>query len=122
VQMYDGIPVEELAIEEVGWTERGDYIRTRSARKGRPEFEVEPEWATEAATEPRRLLGLDLASRSQRTIHVIGWSAAAGKLLTVILLPKHRPPDGRWFGVNAWASNSRDERAYRTGTNEDDGG
>jgi hypothetical protein len=119
VHTFDGIPVEELEIEEVDWTHRGDYIRTRSARKGHIEFDVEPEWATEAATDPQRLVAIDPASRSGQTIRVVGWSSAADHLLTVIMLPKQQPPDGRWWGVNAWASNRRDEREYQLHASED---
>ena len=51
---YDDIPYEELPIETVDWQHRADYIRQRSVRKGQPnEFDVEPEWATEAALDPK---------------------------------------------------------------------
>jgi hypothetical protein len=43
---------------------------------------------------------------------VLGWSAGAGRVLTVILLPKDQPPAGAWWGVNAWEANERDRREY----------
>jgi hypothetical protein len=85
VQEYDGVPVAELSIEEVDWTHRGDYIRSRSARKGRQEFDVVPEWADEAVHVSRRVLSLDPASKSRKTIRAVGWPAGAGRVLTVIL-------------------------------------
>jgi hypothetical protein len=52
---YDGIPYEDLRFDEVDWSEAADHIRDRSKRVGRPgEFDVEPEWATEALADRRR--------------------------------------------------------------------
>jgi hypothetical protein len=110
VEEYDGIPVPELPIDEIDWLHRG---RTRSARNGPKEFDVEPEWATEAALDERRLIAPDPASKSGRTIRVVGWSDGARRVLTVLLLSKDQPPTGAWWGVNAWAANSRDARLYR---------
>lgn len=113
MEEYDGIPVHLAPIEEVDWKHRGDYIRRRSARRGRLELDVEPAWATEAVFDPERLMGLDKASKSGRGLKVIGWSAGAGRVLAVILISKTRPMDGRWWGVNAWAASSADSRRYR---------
>jgi hypothetical protein len=113
VEEYDGIPVHEVPIEEVDWLHRGDYIRCRSARKGRKEFDVEPAWAIEAVLDPGRLVVLDPASKSGRGLKVVGWSAGAGRVLTVLLISKTEPTDGHWWGVNAWAANSGDARRYR---------
>jgi hypothetical protein len=110
---YDCIPYNELPIETVDWQHRGEYIRQRSARKRQPDaFDVEPEWATEAALDPWGLVG-DGGSESGETIKVLGYSSAAGRVLTVLLLPKERPATGDWWGVNAWAAKSSDERDYR---------
>ena len=113
---YDGIPYGELPIEEVDWTHRADYIRTRSLRKGRPEFDVEPEWATQAALDPKGLVG-DGRSESGETIRVVGRSVLAKEVLTVLLLPKEHPPAGDWWDVNAWKANNGERREY-----EDQGG
>ena len=56
---YDGIPISQLPIDEVDWEHRGEYIRTRSKRKGPEEFDVEPEWATEAVMDPRAVVRRD---------------------------------------------------------------
>jgi hypothetical protein len=110
---YDCIPYEELPIDIVDWRHRGDYIRQRSIRKNQSNaFDVEPEWATEAALDPEGLVG-DGRSDSGETVKVVGYSAGAGRLLTVLLLPKDHPPTGEWWGVNAWAASSTDQRKYR---------
>jgi len=79
----------------VDWTHRADYIRTRSQRKGRPEFDIDPEWATQAALDPKLRVG-DGRSESGETVRVVGWSALANEVLTVLLLPKAHPPTGDW--------------------------
>jgi hypothetical protein len=112
---YDGIPVARLPVDEIDWTHRGEYIRTRSSRKGLVEFDVEPEWATEAALDTERLIGRDPASKSGEGIRVVGYSPGAGRVLTVIVIPKEHPPSGAWWGVNAWASNSTETRRYQEG-------
>jgi hypothetical protein len=110
---YDDVPYEELPIETVDWQHRADYIRHRSVRKGQAnEFDVEPEWATEAALDPKGSVG-DGGSESGETIKAVGYSPGAGRVLTVLLLPKDHPPSGDWWGVNAWAANTADERGYR---------
>jgi hypothetical protein len=47
---------------------------------------------------------------------VVGYSPAAGAILTVILVdadadPSERP-DGVWWGTNAWVANRRDKHLY----------
>jgi hypothetical protein len=54
---FDGIPVGELPIDEVVWSqERANHIRTRAERKGPAEINIEPLWASEAALDPNRLV------------------------------------------------------------------
>ena len=108
---YDGIPYEDLPIETIDWERRGEYIRTRSTRKGGQELDVEPEWATEATRDPGALVGPG-RSRSGETVRVVGFSSGAGRLLTVLLIGTDTPVSGEWEGVNAWAANDRDERDY----------
>ena len=103
----------ELPIESVDWEHRADYIRQRSQRKRSPkEFNVEPEWATEAALDRKRLVG-DSGSEKSVSIQVIGYSAAAGRVLTVLLVPKDHPPAGDWWGAKAYAASDADERDDR---------
>jgi hypothetical protein len=111
-ETYDGIPVPLLPINAVDWEHRGDYIRSRTQRKGAEEFDVEPEWATEAVMDPRAVIRRDRASRSGEDVRVTGRSNGAGRLLVVILIPKDHPPTGAWWGVNAWSASDRDRRDH----------
>lgn len=110
---FCGQPPEELIIDAIDWQHRGDYIRTRSQR--RPgDFDVEPEWATEAAFDDnRKITAPDPASKSGETIRVLGYSQSADRILAIVLRPKNYPElDGTWWGVNAWAANSTAIRRY----------
>jgi len=74
---YDGVSYVDLTFTEVDWCEAIDHIRHRGHRRGQPaEFDLEPEWATEALADPRRLVG-SAGSRSGLTIKVLGWSPNA---------------------------------------------
>ncbi|HNV15561.1 MAG TPA: hypothetical protein PKL63_12945 [Dermatophilaceae bacterium] len=87
--------------ESIDWRHRGDYI----AKHG-----LTPDVADEAFADPNRLvIDPDPASVSGRTIRVIGWSSSTATLVTVIVLPD----EGTIWGVNAWPSNSTDQRRYR---------
>ncbi len=58
-EAYDGIAVPDLRINSVEWTRgQAGHIRTRSSRYAGA-FDIEPEWATEAALDPARRFGLD---------------------------------------------------------------
>ncbi len=74
------------------------------------DFDVEPEWATEAALEPKRL-----AAEAGASLEVIGYSAGAGRLLKVWLFPKNEGNlhSGEWWGTSACAANAQDVRDYR---------
>lgn len=111
-----GFDPAELPIEAIDWSKRGDYIRSRSQRKP-GEFDVEPEWATEAAMDEQRIIAApDPASKSGETIRVVGYSESANRILVVILLPVQVPViDGVWYGVNAWAANSTTIRRFHGG-------
>ncbi len=85
----------------IAWRHRGEYI----AKHG-----MTPSLADEAVEDPNRLvIDPDPASESGRTVRIVGWCHSLGKLVTVIVLPE----DGVTWGVNAWPSNSTDERRYR---------
>jgi len=117
---YDGIPHEDLPIDAIEWTEaRIEHVRSRSQRYGAREFDVEPEWATEAALDVDRLIAPDLPRCT--AVKVIGQSPSApprvagepGRILKVWLVPKSHPPVGDWWGVSACEANSGDRRRYR---------
>jgi len=112
-----GIPFGELPRESVDWTHRAEHIRARSARKGPQEFDVEPEWATEAGLDPEALIG---PGSSTTSVEVIGYSPSApsrdaqgqGRVLKVWLVPKGDPPTGDWWGASACDANDEDVAAY----------
>jgi hypothetical protein len=54
----------------------------------------------------------DPASRSNRSVRVIGYSHSHSRraILTVILV---RRDDGTYYGANGWESNPADQRRYR---------
>lgn len=93
----------------VDWSKRCEYVRDRHG--------VDVKWADEAVGDEHAVwLVPDPASRSGHAVRVIGYSPAAGAVLTVILVDgaadPNEPPDGEWWGANAWRSNRRDQRMY----------
>lgn len=52
----------------------------------------------------------DPASRSHRSVRVIGYSHSRRAILTVILV---RRDEGTYYGANGWESNPSDQRRYR---------
>jgi hypothetical protein len=114
---FEGVPLGDLEINAVDWTHRAEYVRTRSARKGTREFDVEPSWATEAALDPDRVISRE---SSLTSIEVVGRSPSAparqpgenGRVLKVWLVPKDHPPTGDWWGANACDANDHDRRDY----------
>jgi hypothetical protein len=104
-ETYDGIPVSELRLDSVEWSpEQADHIPTRSKRYPGA-LDIEPEWATEAVLDPKARLGRDPASKTGESIRATGWSAGAGRVLTVILFTTAHPPAGEW----AWRDLVDDE-------------
>jgi uncharacterized DUF497 family protein len=87
--------------DEVDWVHRGTYIDTRG---------LSPIEANEAVDDPDRIvIDPDPASKSRRAVRIIGYSATAKAVLTVIVLDD----GGVTYGVNAWNANARDMRIYR---------
>ena len=91
------------------WQYRGDYIRTRSAR--RPgDADIEPEWADEAFADDDALVDSpDPASKSGDTDRLVGYSPAVRMVIVVIYLRD------RLIGVNAWKANPTQARRYWEG-------
>ena len=70
---------------------------------------VSAEQANEAVVDPEVLVfDPDYASQSGRSVRSIGWSASAGRLLTVITVAE----DGVVYGANGWPANDVDTRRY----------
>jgi hypothetical protein len=98
-----------IAVTRAGrldWQYRGDYIRTRSAR--RPgDTDIEPEWADEAFADDDALVDSpDPASKSGETDRLVGYSPTARMVIVVIYLRE------RLIGVNAWKANPTQARRY----------
>lgn len=88
--------------------EDADHIRGRS-RRYPGAADIEPEWTVQAAADPARVVrDPDPRSRSAY-IRIVGYSAAAGFVLTVIVDPQD------WSGVTAWKARGADLRAYLEG-------
>jgi len=63
----------------VDWGKRADYVRSRHG--------VDPAWADDAVNDDHAVwLTPDPASRSGRSVRVIGYSRSAREVLTVILV------------------------------------
>jgi hypothetical protein len=97
------------------WLHRGDYIRTRTTRKGNDaETDIEPDWADEAYCDEAAIeLDPDPASQSKISKRTIGWSESAGFLISVITT--RNPQTNRLWGVNAFRANDVDRNRYERG-------
>ncbi|MGH2868152.1 MAG: transposase [Solirubrobacteraceae bacterium] len=96
-------------MQRIDWSKRGDYVRSRHG--------VETAWANEAVHDAHAVwLMPDPASQSGHAVRVIGYSAMARAVLTVILVDASadpaEQPDGEWWGSNAWIANQRDQNFY----------
>ena len=102
---YRGVPLEEIRVSSVQWSEEAaSYIRTRSKRRRR-DRDIEPEWATEAATSFGAAVSwapppTNSDALESESLLVVGHSETAGAVLRVWLRPIDMAA-GEWFGVNA---------------------
>lgn len=96
---YRGIPLEDIEIEGVMWTdEQAEHLRTRTIRYGPGETNLEPEWATEAALDP--FGQVRLPKGESHSLIVIGWSYSARRVLKVFIHPIDLQA-GLWAGGSA---------------------
>jgi hypothetical protein len=114
---FDGIPLSELPIDEVVWSEeRANHIRTRAERKGPAEINIEPLWASEAALDPNRLVR---RGGGRESVEVLGYSPSARRVLLVWIYTAEHPPGGIWQGGSAIAAGRRLRAAYWEGRGDD---
>jgi hypothetical protein len=92
--------------EELWWRdEDAEYIRHRSSRYPGA-TDLEPAWTLEAAADPRCIV-LDPDPKSRTgAVRIIGYSASAGFVITIIAT------GGARAGVTAWKSSGADLRDY----------
>lgn len=110
---FDGVPLGDLPIDDVVWSdERAKHIRTRTERKGQREINIEPQWATEAALDPNRLIRRGTGSES---VEALGYSSTARRVLLVWIYTTEHPPNGIWHGGSAIAAGRRIRTAYWKG-------
>lgn len=84
------------------------HVRSRSARYPGAE-DIEPDWTFEAADDPYTVVR-DPGPKSQvGYTRIIGYSPAAGFVLTVIVDPEDRS------GVTAWKTRGADQRDHPEG-------
>jgi hypothetical protein len=113
----DGIPLGELPIDEVVWSEeRAKHIRTRAERKGPAEVNIEPLWASEAALDPNRLVR---RGSGRESVEVPGYSPSARRVLLVWIYTTERPPTGIWHGGSAIVAGRRLRAVYGEGRGDD---
>ncbi|OXM70923.1 hypothetical protein [Amycolatopsis vastitatis] len=109
-EIYDGIPLERLPLEEVHVP---DPQHLRRSLRYPGALDIESEHAVEAVFDPRRLVGRDPSSRTGESIRVLGHSPGMGRLLVVVLVPDRHPPNGIWHVATAWPADRRARQVYR---------
>ena len=112
---YKGVPLGDLVIEEVMWTpDAAEHLRTRTDRYQPGETNIEPEWATEAALDPYRVVRVATHEDRTAALKVIGFSKSAlgeGRLLKVWIWSDD-PTKPTWDGASACLANDSDRRRY----------
>jgi hypothetical protein len=114
---YRGVPLEDLRIDSVLWPDdRAEYIRTRSTRR-KNDKDVEPEWATEAATSEGAEVswapppeGSD--ALESESLLVLGYADMVRAVLKVWLRPAGDVRSGEWLGVNGAFAKKNVEKQF----------
>jgi hypothetical protein len=98
----------------VRWTNaRAAHIATRSSRY--PDaVDIDAEWANEAAADPAARISDPDPRSATNAVRIVGYSPAAGFVLTVIAL---RVDDDLW-GVTAWKTTGAERRIYQEARND----
>ncbi len=87
--------------ERVDWSKRGDYMQRQHG--------ITIEMADEALGDPDRVvIDPDYNSRSGESVRIVGYSAIAEDIITVIVLRRGAIE----YGVNGWPANLKDRRIY----------
>lgn len=99
------------------WSRRAEYVRSRHGVTASRRHGVNAACADEAVDDEYGVLVTpDPASRSGRSVRVIGYSASAHDVLTVILVAADADelerPTRDWWESNAWVASARERRLY----------
>jgi len=93
------------------WSRIASHTSKRSERHP-GDTDIPLEWVVEAwQDENAALIDPDYNSESGLSLRLIGWSASAGFLVTVIAVHW----EGALIAASAWESNSKDKRLYNKG-------
>ena len=116
---YKGVPLSDLNIDEIDWSDEvAEHIRTRSERTGPGDWDIEPEWATEAALDASRVVSLAGSTNPDRiALKIIGMANIDGEpiLLKVWVWSDEPASSEVWNGGSASLANRSDLRRYREG-------
>lgn len=117
--LYRGYHLADLEVDQISWSDwSSDHLRDRTTRYPDvpDEVDLEPEWATEAALDPNRQLGIT----RENDLRVTGWSEHApaaswsqrgGRVLRVVLKPREME-EGWWSGVTAAPASEKASKWY----------
>lgn len=103
--MRNEMHYDRRVFERVEWSKRGEYMQRKHG--------ITPQVADDALGDPNRIvIDPDYNSTSGESVRIIGFSAMADDIVTVIVL-QH---DGTEYGVNGWSANEKDRRIYNEGS------
>lgn len=103
--MRNEMHYDSEVFERVDWSKRGEYMQRRHG--------ITTEVANDALGDANLvLIDPDYNSTSGESVRIIGYSAIADDIITVIVL-EH---DGIEYGVNGWSANMKDRRIYNDGS------
>jgi hypothetical protein len=91
-------------------------VLNAAERKGPREINIEPQWASEAALDPNRMVRRGTGKES---VEVLGYSPSARRVLLVWIYTTEHPPTGVWHGGSAIAAGRRIRAAYWRGRGDD---
>ena len=96
---------DSQVFERVDWSKRGEYMQHQHG--------ITTDVADNALGDANRvLINPDYNSTSGESVRIIGYSAIADDIITVIVL-EH---DEIEYGVNGWSANMKDRRIYNDGS------
>lgn len=101
-----------VMVDGLWWDDAdAEYIRARSERYPGA-TNIDPSWTLEAAADPRRIVRNPDPKSRIGAIRLIGYSPAAGFVLTVIIDAADQA------GITAWKTRGTDLRDYLEGKDE----